>query len=51
MPDKKITTVQEFVVLLRDAARAQPRPVLAVDFEPTTDGRIQVIFRFKQLDV
>ena len=43
----KPPTMTEFVALLRDAAKEQPRRVFAIDFEPAPDGSIQFILRFK----
>jgi hypothetical protein len=40
-------TMKQFVRAIRDAAKEQPRPVLAVDFEPCKDG-VRLTFRCRQ---
>lgn len=39
-------TLREFVRKLKEVADEQPRPVRAVDFEPTSTG-LKLTFRFK----
>ena len=40
-------TATQFVYMLRDLARAQARPVFAIDFEPCKDG-VKLTARFKE---
>lgn len=42
-----VPTVKEFIHELRTLALAQPRPVLAIDFEPSKDG-LKLTARFKR---